>query len=453
MLSFMGKTLSLILYSLTALTACLFALFLVLNLLSPAFSESAQEGAEKLSFKKVFSDIVKNTKTILKGLDSDEQYSSEDEAQKNIKALPQPPESFEGEVEGVTQPVKPQDFSDFQKDESREGAIESSPASGGQVGGGSVPEGQVEGGFVPEGQVEGGPVPEGQVGGGPVPEGQVGGGPVPEGQVGGGPVPGGQVGGGPVPEGQVGGGPVPEGQVGGGSVPEGQVGGGPVPEGQVGGGPVPGGQVGGGPVPEGQVGGGSVPEGQVGGGSVPEGQVGGGPVPGGQVGGGPVPGGQVGGGSNPDNVFPQEQVKPVTELDKWISGLSSEVGLQIQSDMASFVPGTAGLESPFEDPTFKISDETVIPRTPAEMHDLEDIRLRGIKWSTQNPKALFELPNDEGHYTLTKGDKIGRNSVIFEIREDEVVIVETIYKGLTEDQNVERIVKIKQMDRLKLNAD
>ena len=430
MLSFMSKALNLILYSLTALTACLFALFLVLNLLSPAFSENAQEGDEKSTFKEVFLGLLHNLKDVLKPLTSDEKSSSEDETQENIEALPQPPESFEGKIEGVTQPVEPKVFSDF---ESKEGVAEGSPAQKGQAGGGSVPEGQAGGGSVSEGQAGGGPVPEGQAGGGSVSEGQAGGGSVSEGQAGGGPVPEGQAGGGSVSEGQAEGGPVSEGQAGGGSVSEGQAGGGSVSEGQAGGGSVSEGQAEGGPVSEGQAGGGPVSEGQAGGGSVSE--------------------GQAGGGSNPNDVFSQEQVQPVTELDKLLSELPSEVNLQIQSDIASFVPGTASLENPFEDPTFNISDESVVPGTPAEMHDLEDIRLKGIKWSTQNPKALFELPNDEGHYTLTRGDKIGRNGVIFEIREDEVVIVEIVYTGSKKDQNVERVVKIKKMDRLKLNTD
>ena len=60
------------------------------------------------------------------------------------------------------------------------------------------------------------------------------------------------------------------------------------------------------------------------------------------------------------------------------------------------------------------------------------------------------MPNNAGYYTLVKGDKIGKNGVIFEIREDEVVIVETISIGVGPNEREETKIKIKKLDRLKL---
>ena len=66
----------------------------------------------------------------------------------------------------------------------------------------------------------------------------------------------------------------------------------------------------------------------------------------------------------------------------------------------------------------------------------------------KNPKALFKLPNNAGYYTLIKGDKIGKNGIIFEIRESEVIIVETSYIGSGAQRKEKQIVKIKKINRL-----
>ena len=136
-----------------------------------------------------------------------------------------------------------------------------------------------------------------------------------------------------------------------------------------------------------------------------------------------------------------------------LSGVPSEWMLDIQSSIAPFIYEYGQQKDPFDDPLQEQSAEggvVVIPKTPPEEYDLKEIKLRGIIWDTQTPKALFELPNTEGFYTLIKGDKIGKNGVIFEIREGEVVVVETTYVGRGKDKKEEIKIKIKKMDRLSL---
>ena len=174
---------------------------------------------------------------------------------------------------------------------------------------------------------------------------------------------------------------------------------------------------------------------------------------------------EVGSAGTPSGELPSEEtgdaVSPENpaEFDEQEASPQSEVSLQIQSDMAPFNYENSGSRSPFDDPTRRgvpgeVLDpkgevKIVIPKTPPEMYDLSEIKLKGIIWNIKNPKALFELPSGEGHYTLIKGDRIGKNGLIFEIREDEVVIVETFYKE--DDDPTERVIKIKKMDRLRLN--
>ena len=138
-----------------------------------------------------------------------------------------------------------------------------------------------------------------------------------------------------------------------------------------------------------------------------------------------------------------------------LSGVPSDWILDIQSSIAPFIYEYGTQKDPFDDPTLQKSEGEgviVIPKTPPEEYDLKEINLKGITWHTETPKALFELPNNAGYYTLIKGDKIGKNGVIFEIREDEVVVVETTIIGKGPDTKEEIKVKIKKLDRLNLSG-
>ena len=139
---------------------------------------------------------------------------------------------------------------------------------------------------------------------------------------------------------------------------------------------------------------------------------------------------------------------------KDLTGVPSDWIIDIQSSVAPFIYDYETKRDPFDDPSVQKESAgeglIIIPKTPPEEHDLQEIQLKGITWHTQRPKALFELPNNAGYYTLVKGDKIGKNGVIFEIREDEVVIVETFWIGTGPNKREETKIKIKKLDRLKL---
>ena len=145
----------------------------------------------------------------------------------------------------------------------------------------------------------------------------------------------------------------------------------------------------------------------------------------------------------------------VQESNRELSATSAEV----RSYMAPFIYNKPGHQKdPFEDPTRRelasvdVGDEeeqVIIPQTPPEKYNLKDIILRGIIWHSRRPKALFELPGQEGgYYTLLKGDKIGQNGIIFDIRESEVVVVETHWTGSGDQATEEQTVKIKKINRI-----
>ncbi|MCZ0931836.1 MAG: pilus assembly protein PilP [Oligoflexia bacterium] len=366
--TFLKRAVVSILYFVTAVTACFFALLLVLNFVNPALSQDSQviQTKEQPSFKQVFKDIVENLKTVLTG--SMEKNSDSSDTPSSVPPQSIPPVSQpEGQVPPDSQPeaVSPE----------------------GQVPPDSQPEG-----ISPEGQVPPVSQPEAVS-----PEGQVPPVSQPEGIS---------------PEGQVSPGFQPEAVS-----PEGQVSPGPQPEAVS-------------------------PESQVPPGPQPEGA---------------SPEGQVSPGSQPEAVSTEAQPMgaPQSFADD-LSGIPSEWMLDIQSSIAPFIYEYGKQKDPFDDPTIQEQSAEagviVIPKTPPEEHDLTEIKLKGIIWDTQTPKALFELPGQAGYYTLIKGDKIGKNGVIFEIREDEVVVVETTYIGRGENKKEEIKIKIKKMDRLSLSG-
>ena len=374
---FLKRTVVSILYFMTALTACFFALLLVLNFVNPALSQDnpVVQTNEKPGFKDIFKDIVQNLKTILSdsmgentdsesGSSSQEPVPSEDQ----VPAVPQPEGlPLEDQVPAVPQP-------------------EGLPLED-QVPAVPQPEG-----LPLEDQVPAVPQPEGlpledQVPAVPQPEGlpledQVPAVPQPEG----------------LPsEDQVPAVPQPEG------LPlEDQVPSSPQPEGL--------------PLEDQDP-------------AVPQ----------------------------PEDFSTEGQPMhtPQSFVDD-LTGIPSEWMLDIQSSIAPFIYEYGKQKDPFDDPTIQEhsaeSGVVVIPKTPPEEYDLKEIKLKGIIWDTQTPKALFELPSLAGYYTLIKGDKIGKNGIIFEIREDEVVVVETNYIGRGPDKKEEITIKIKQMDRLNFSG-
>ena len=132
--------------------------------------------------------------------------------------------------------------------------------------------------------------------------------------------------------------------------------------------------------------------------------------------------------------------------------------VEVESYVAPFIYDSANRRDPFEDPTqapeeMDIDKEVVViapPRTPPEEYELGKIKIKGLMWNTEPPKVLVELPSPGGgFYTLRKGDKIGRNGVIYDIREDELVIVESFMRGAGSDAAKVTEMQIVKIDRLR----
>ncbi len=66
-----------------------------------------------------------------------------------------------------------------------------------------------------------------------------------------------------------------------------------------------------------------------------------------------------------------------------------------------------------------------VPLFPLQRFELDQLRLIGIIWDVNDPKAMFLDPNSEV-YTVGKDERIGRkNGYIASIREGEIVVIES----------------------------
>ena len=149
-------------------------------------------------------------------------------------------------------------------------------------------------------------------------------------------------------------------------------------------------------------------------------------------------------GARAEKQAPPDKPAPAKDVD--------EALVEVESYMTPFIYDAVGRRNPFEDPFRSRIPVTVVEEvktpTPPELYTLHDIKLKGIIWrTTESPKALVQLP-DQAYYTLLRGDKIGKNGMIFEIREDEIVILETVIKQTGAEQVKDNSITIKRMDRL-----
>jgi Tfp pilus assembly protein PilP len=85
-----------------------------------------------------------------------------------------------------------------------------------------------------------------------------------------------------------------------------------------------------------------------------------------------------------------------------------------------------GRRNPFKPPLLDDGSlpDVIMPGTPLERYDLDELKLVGIMWDIAMPKAMVIDPQGEVH-VLGKEDRIGRKrGYIAVIRESEVVVVE-----------------------------
>ena len=107
---------------------------------------------------------------------------------------------------------------------------------------------------------------------------------------------------------------------------------------------------------------------------------------------------------------------------------------------------------PFVPPKVEQVDnvELAIPTYPTGKYDLSEIKLKGIKWDSKAgpSKALFETPDNVIHY-LQKNDWIGKNrGIIYQLKEDEVVVVEPRLTGDANKKEDSYVPVIVRLDRL-----
>lgn len=75
-----------------------------------------------------------------------------------------------------------------------------------------------------------------------------------------------------------------------------------------------------------------------------------------------------------------------------------------------------------------VTGQAIRPLLPLEKYELDQIKLIGIIWDVNDPKAMFMDPGSKVH-VLSKDQRIGRNQgYIAVIREGEVVVVEATEK-------------------------
>ncbi len=124
---------------------------------------------------------------------------------------------------------------------------------------------------------------------------------------------------------------------------------------------------------------------------------------------------------------PQSTATLSTKNDGSVKGGTQVKGLSEVSFLEPYAFDIReGRRNPFHPPMlFDESKGTaMLPGTPLERFELEEIKLVGIMWEIKAPKAMFIDPQGEVH-VLSKDDRIGRkHGYIAAIREGEVVVVE-----------------------------
>lgn len=116
---------------------------------------------------------------------------------------------------------------------------------------------------------------------------------------------------------------------------------------------------------------------------------------------------------------------PPTAGQTMDGGLSSE----LESFLEPYIYDPKGRRDPFLPfvETKPLEEgELAGPLLPLQQFDLEDLKLVGIIWNVNDPKAMFIDPRRQVH-VVRRDERIGRkNGYIAVIREGEVVVVEAI---------------------------
>lgn len=122
--------------------------------------------------------------------------------------------------------------------------------------------------------------------------------------------------------------------------------------------------------------------------------------------------------------------------------------VEVQSFLEPYIYDGESRRDPFRPyieflPIEEISTDIQGPLLPLQRFDLDQLRLVGIMWGISEPRAMILDPNSEVH-TVGRDERLGRrNGYIAEIREGEVVVVETL-KSQGELVYSTRVLKIQR---------
>lgn len=85
---------------------------------------------------------------------------------------------------------------------------------------------------------------------------------------------------------------------------------------------------------------------------------------------------------------------------------------------------------PYQAPRAVFNAETPIgPVLPLQKFNVEDLKVKGIIWGVENPTAMIIAPDNEVYYVRER-EKVGNNNgYIAQIRDGEIVIVESFMFG------------------------
>ena len=87
------------------------------------------------------------------------------------------------------------------------------------------------------------------------------------------------------------------------------------------------------------------------------------------------------------------------------------------------------------------------PHLPLERFDVDEYKLMGIIWDTDDPRALIMDPNNQSH-VIRKNDRIGLyKGYLAEIQEGKIIIAEPIQRGLKVQYNIKTLTISKKASK------
>ena len=84
----------------------------------------------------------------------------------------------------------------------------------------------------------------------------------------------------------------------------------------------------------------------------------------------------------------------------------------------------------------------VIPKTPLQKYELEELKLIAIIWGIENPIAMVETPDGKG-YSVRRGDLIGnRDGKVRRIEKNKVIVEERLTEASGEVSTSEFVIQL-----------